>query len=89
MLEVGSTPIACSPSCAPLHLVEPIMEDLMHNIYEEYLRLLEQILRERGIVASEAYPSHPGPTANNGWWLQSRMSSSKRRRSSLSLRGVG
>lgn len=37
------------PQLWALALVEPIMEDLMDNIYEEYLRLLETILSERGI----------------------------------------
>lgn len=37
------------PQLWALALVEPIMEDLMDNIYEEYLRLLETILSERGL----------------------------------------
>lgn len=37
------------PQLWALALVEPIMEDLMDNIYEEYLHLLETILSERGI----------------------------------------
>ena len=42
------------PQLWAMALVEPILEDLMDDIYEEYLRLLETILRERGIAAPQA-----------------------------------
>ena len=42
------------PQLWALALVEPIMEDLVDNIYEEYLRLLETVLSERGIAAPQA-----------------------------------
>ncbi len=42
------------PQLWALALVEPIMEDLMDDVYEEYLQLLEQILSDRGVVAPQA-----------------------------------
>ncbi len=42
------------PQLWAMALVEPIMEDLMDDVYEEYLRLLESILTERGIATPQA-----------------------------------
>ena len=42
------------PQLWALALVEPIMEDLMDNIYDEYLQLLETIMAERGTAAPKA-----------------------------------